>query len=228
MNYILAIETATKNCSVAIFENSRLLDFIEQGGDYSHAELLAPFTEALLDRNNLRVGELSAIAISSGPGSYTGLRIGLAFAKGLCYGNKIPLIAISTLKSMAFGAFQFIKDPDAYYCSMIDARRMEVYTEVYNSKLEVIHGIEAIIIDENSFVYLLKKFTLYFYGDGASKCKSTITHSNANFSYEGEASARFMGSLIFEKYLQEDFEDLAYYKPNYLKEFVALKSKKLV
>lgn len=228
MAYILAIETATKICSVALFKNNQLIDFKEQGGQYSHAELLAPFTKDVLERNQIQFCELDAVAVSKGPGSYTGLRIGVAFAKGLCYGNSIPFIAINTLEAMAFGAIEKLKDTAALYCPMIDARRMEVYVSMYDSRLKELEIVSAKIIDEASFEEKLANQKIYFFGDGAAKCQEALNHKHADFSYLGEPSARYMGLLAYQKFEKQEFENLAYFEPYYLKEFLAIKSKKLV
>ncbi|KAA3642651.1 MAG: tRNA (adenosine(37)-N6)-threonylcarbamoyltransferase complex dimerization subunit type 1 TsaB [Bacteroidetes bacterium] len=228
MALILAIETATKICSVALFKNNELIDCEELGGQYSHAELLAPFADTLLKRNGCKIADLNAIAVSKGPGSYTGLRIGVAFAKGICYGNSIPLIAINTLEAMAYGAIEKLKDNNALYCPMIDARRMEVYVSLFHANGEELEAVTAKIIDETSFEEKLKSQKVYFFGDGAAKCQSILNATNADFSYSGETSARHMGNLAFQKYELQQFEDLAYFEPYYLKEFLAIKSKKLV
>lgn len=228
MTRILAIETATKNCSVALFENDQLLDSEEQYGAYSHAENLASFAQKLLSRNNLTFSDLQAIAVSKGPGSYTGLRIGVSFAKGLCFSLQIPLISVDTLAQMASGLVQAQKDENALYCPMIDARRMEVYAALYNKDLEQVRGIEAEVIDENAYALFLGQQKVYFFGDGSAKCQEVIQHPNAHFVSFDAPSARYMGPLAWKAYHQKQFEDVAYFEPFYLKEFVAIKSKKLV
>ncbi len=224
MAYLLALETATKVCSVALFDNDKLLISKEQNGSYSHAENLASFVESILKEVKVDTKELSAIAVSKGPGSYTGLRIGVSFAKGLCYALNIPLISIDTLKSMAWGCEV---EEEALICPMIDARRMEVYAAVYTANLEELKPIAADIIDETSYADYLKGKKVYFIGDGASKCEAVLTHENAVFK-ESFPSAKYMGALAFSKYSAQDFEDVAYFEPYYLKEFIAIKSKKLV
>ena len=227
MAKLLAIETATKICSVALFEDSKLLGFKEQAGDYSHAENLAPFTNQLLNECDVHIKELAAIAVSKGPGSYTGLRIGVSFAKGLCYSLKIPLIAIDTLISIAWAKKDLLKT-DELVCAMIDARRMEVYAEIYDANLKTLKKVSADIIDENSYSSFLEKSKVYFIGDGANKCKETLTHKNAIFEDSFQASAIYMGELAYKKLDNNTFEDVAYFEPFYLKDFVALKGKKLV
>jgi tRNA threonylcarbamoyladenosine biosynthesis protein TsaB len=225
MAYILCIETSTKICSVALFNDSRLIDSEEQGGEYSHAENLAVFIDRLLKRQEINYSDLSAVTVTKGPGSYTGLRIGVSLAKGIAYGASIPLIAIDSLKSMAWGAIQKSMDNEAFYCPMIDARRMEVFAAVYDSKLQLIRAIDADIVEPDSYRKFLDQKKVYFFGDGAEKCQTTIQHSNAKFM-DQIASAKNMGVLAFEAFQKQDFEDVAYFEPFYLKEFVALKSKK--
>ncbi len=227
-NYFLAIESATKMCSVALYDSASLLDKIEEGGDYSHAEKLAPFVNEILKNNGLTTADLSAIGVSSGPGSYTGLRIGLSLAKGICFASELPLISIDTLKGMAKGAIDEQKDPNAFYIPMIDARRMEVYSAVYDGQLNALQEAEATVVEENSFAGLLEKQQVYFFGDGAAKCQDVIDHPNASFLDQDYISAGFWGDLIEQKFLKQEFEDLAYYEPFYLKEFKAGKPKSLL
>lgn len=227
MTLILALETATKVCSVALYKDENLIDCKEEHGDYSHAEHLAVFAKDLLNKHHFEFKNLSAIAISKGPGSYTGLRIGTSFAKGLCYSLQIPLIAIETLKGMA----ELVREEiiaDAYICPMIDARRLEVYSALYSADLKEMESIEATVIDEQSFAKYLDEKPVYFIGDGAEKCRPIITHSNARFEKISYPSAISIGALAITKYKSEMFEDVAYFEPFYLKEFIALKGKKLV
>lgn len=224
----LAIESATKNCSVALFENQVIVDSIEEGGAYSHAEKLAPFVEKLLKQNQITADELSAVAISSGPGSYTGLRIGLSLAKGICVGAQIPLIAIPSLEAMSWGAINAVGEKEALYCPMIDARRMEVYTALYNAKGEVLRSVSAMVVDDQAFKEELAEKQMVFFGDGAFKCSTVIQSPNAVFLDEEHISAKNMGNLLFKKFNQADFEDLAYFEPNYFKDFKAGPSKKLI
>lgn len=227
MSYILCLETATKICSVALFKEGELIDFKEVGGEYSHAENLAVFIEDVIQRNELEYSALKAIAVSKGPGSYTGLRIGVSLAKGLAFSLSIPLIAIDSLKSMAWGTVKEIDNKEAYYCPMIDARRMEVYNAIYNHQLSVIQDIAANVIDEDSFQDFFKENKVYFFGDGAEKCKETLNHSNAHF-INILSSARYMGALAEKAFQNKEFEDLAYFEPFYLKDFVAQKPKDMV
>ena len=225
MSYILNIETATHVCSVALSKDGVTLDLIENFEDKTHAELLTVFIEQILERNHIVSENLSAICVSEGPGSYTGLRIGISVAKGLCYGLKIPLISIPTLKAMAFGAEKIISDKEIL-CPMIDARRMEVYTTLYSSDLEIIENVHAKIIDSDSFSKILQTHTVLFFGTGSEKCKSTILNPNAQFIDKTFISASNMSYLGFEKFKNKEFEDVAYFEPFYLKEFQAIKSQK--
>lgn len=227
-NYFLGIETATRMCSVALFEDGQLLNVIEEGGDYSHAEKLAPFVDQILKEAGLTADQLAAVAVSSGPGSYTGLRIGLSLAKGICVAGDLPLISISTLQAMAYSAIKEISDQKALYCPMIDARRMEVYTALYDADLKEIEGVAAKVIDEDSFATELNAQKVYFFGDGAAKCEAVIKSAQASFLTQAHISARSWSNLIKEKFDKEDFEDLAYYEPFYYKDFRAAKPKSML
>ena len=212
--YILNIETATKNCSVSIAENGTTLlcrEIAEQG--YSHAEKLHVFIEEILEECNLKAKDLSAIAISQGPGSYTGLRIGVSAAKGLCYALDIPLIAIDTLGSLA----RQVKETDGFIIPMIDARRMEVYSAIFNGH-EKAREVQAEIITEESFGEIEGK--IYFVGDCNEKCKTVLTKENFIF-LDGiiYPSAKEMSQISFEKYKKSDTVDVAYFEPFYLKDF---------
>lgn len=226
MTYILNIESATHICSVSLSKDGETIDIKESFEDKTHAELLTVFIENILSKNNLKPSDLSAIAVSEGPGSYTGLRIGISVAKGLCYGLKKPLIAIPTLLAMAEGMRQDINEESSLLSPMIDARRMEVYTAIYNQKLEVIEDVHAKVIEEDAFKTTLNQTKINFFGNGSEKCKSTIQHENANFIDKTYISSRHMSRLAFDKFQNNDFEDVAYFEPFYLKEFQALKSKK--
>lgn len=212
--YILNIETATKNCSVSIAENGATLlcrEIAEQG--YSHAEKLHVFIEEILEECHLKAKDLSAIAISQGPGSYTGLRIGVSAAKGLCYALDIPLIAIDTLGSLA----RQVKETDGFIIPMIDARRMEVYSAIFNGH-EKIREVQAEIITEESFGEIEGK--IYFVGDCNEKCKTVLKKENFIF-LDGinYPSAKEMSHISFDKYKKSDTVDVAYFEPFYLKDF---------
>ncbi len=227
MTLILGIETSTKICSVAISDGKKLLAIKEEGGEYSHAEKLMAFIQEVLKEANVELNDLDVIAISKGPGSYTGLRIGVSTAKGLCYSLDIPLVSVSTLRAMAK---QKPLDLDGVcYCPMIDARRMEVFTSLFDDKNEELNSISAKIIDADSFAEELKENKIVFFGDGADKCQEVLSsHPNAVFSEEGLPSAEFVNEIGLEKYIQEDFEDVAYFEPYYLKDFIATTPKKLL
>jgi len=223
MALILGIETATKNCSVALFQNGIVIAEKEHISDgYTHAEQLTLFIEEVVGSANITLKEIKAIAISKGPGSYTGLRIGTSTAKGLCYALDIPLISISTLKAMAFTMTKsHVAD---IYCPMIDARRMEVFSAVYNVKNNEIRGVQADVVDEQTYANFLNNEVLFF-GDGALKCKEIINHKNAKFIEGIYPSAKNLGILANAKFENKDFEDVAYFEPYYLKDFVAGKKK---
>ena len=219
MALILCLETATKSCSVALAQDGKLLACKEEVSEkYSHSEQLTVFIETLLEEQNWQAKDLDAIAVSKGPGSYTGLRIGVSTAKGLCFALDKPLIAISTLEAMAVGMAQ--KQPGKMYCPMIDARRMEVYCSLYKDGQQLA-DITAKMIDEDSFSEEVEKEEVFFFGDGADKCQETITHSNAIFVANVFPTAKDMLMLAEEAYSRQDFEDVAYFEPYYLKDFVA-------
>ena len=222
MAYILNVETATKNCSVAIANNGTTLKCIEIAEEgYSHAEKLHVFIEQILVETQLTFQDLSAIAVSQGPGSYTGLRIGISAAKGLCFALDIPLIAIETLAVLASQA----KVQEGVIIPMIDARRMEVYSAIFNAKLEKIRAVQAEIIAENSFSDITEP--CYFVGDCATKCQSVLTKSNFVFLEDVVyPSAANMSNFSYEKYKNNDFVDVAYFEPYYLKDFLITVSKK--
>lgn len=223
MAIILNIETSTKNCSVSIAQNGRVLAIKElNNGNYSHAEVLHPFIVAVLDKSNLTRENIDAIAVSKGPGSYTGLRIGVSAAKGLCFALNKPLISIDTLTSLSY----VISVDKGFIVPMLDARRMEVYAAVYNEDHKKIRNIEAEIINENSFFEYLQKNKTYFLGDGAHKCKDIITHKNAIFADDYFPSAKQMAALSYHKYKISDTENVAYFEPFYLKDFIVIPEKK--
>jgi tRNA threonylcarbamoyladenosine biosynthesis protein TsaB len=220
---ILNIETATKNCSVGLAKDGNIIAIKElNNGNYSHAEVLHPFIVAILREANISTSEIDAVAVSKGPGSYTGLRIGVSAAKGLCFAFDKPLISIHTLKSLA----HIIAVNKGVIVSMLDARRMEVYAAVFNKKYEQIRQIKAEVIDKNSFSEYLENSKVYFLGDGCQKCKEFITHKNAVFIDDKFPSSREMAKLSYEKYKKNDIEDVAYFEPFYLKDFVVIPEKK--
>ncbi len=219
MATILCIETATTNCSVTLSVNGSIIALKEDyNNQYSHAERLHLYIEELLLKNNISKSDLDAIAVSKGPGSYTGLRIGVSSAKGLCFALEIPLISIPTLDSLAYQ----IKEKNGIIISMLDARRMEVYSAIYTAENKnKIRKTKAEILDENSFSEYLEKGIVYFLGDGVEKFKGICTHKNAVFVEGKLPSANEMGKLAEEKYKKSDIEDVAYFEPYYLKDFIA-------
>ncbi len=216
---ILNIETSTNVCSVALSVDGKCTFSKVNADGMNHATMLSPFIDEALQY--LDSGKLDAVAVSGGPGSYTGLRIGVSTAKGLSYGLEIPLIAISTLEIMSLMAKNKINSPaeNSLFCAMIDARRMEVYSAFYKLDGEIIRNISADIIDENSYSDLLNKQPIYFFGNGATKCKSTLTHANANFIEDIIPLAENMIVLSENAFTEKKFVDVAYYEPFYLKEF---------
>jgi len=231
MPLILNIETATTVCSVALARDGKVIAMEEVNNGYTHSENLTLFIEKIMKQSGHELTNLDAIAVSMGPGSYTGLRIGVSAAKGLCFALDKPLIAIPTLKNMALGAnISLIKSnthpqgnkDNFLFCPMIDARRMEVYCTVYNQQLDIVKPTSADIIDKNSFSNLLEAATIYFFGDGAAKCKTYLEHNkNALFLGNINPSAVSMATLSELAYLSNVFEDVAYFEPYYLKDFIA-------
>ena len=219
--FILNIETATKNCSVSIAKNGEtiaLREIAEEG--YSHAEKLHVFIEELISESKISIKDLNAIAVSQGPGSYTGLRIGVSSAKGLCYALNIPLIAVDTLQSLAAQ----ISISNGVIIPMIDARRMEVFSATFDKDLNTIQKVAAEIITEES--YQNRDEEMHFLGDGASKCKEFLNKSN--FIFHDNViypSAKEMSKLSFEKYKISDTVDVAYFEPLYVKDFMITKKK---
>jgi tRNA threonylcarbamoyladenosine biosynthesis protein TsaB len=233
MALILNIETATEVCSVAIATENGLVDYMENTEGRSHAALLTQFVEKILTKNNIVPNQLDAVAISSGPGSYTGLRIGVSAAKGFCFGADKPLISVSTLQIMFFSFLEGFNPEqasleNAWFCPMIDARRLEVYTAFFNRQGEFQSEITAEIIDENSFNDILSVRKIVFFGNGSDKCASIIKHPNAVFCSGVYPSAKNMVQLSEQKFKNKNFEDVAYFEPYYLKDFVATTPKNKV
>ncbi len=210
-------------CSVSISENGTVLALKELNNGFTHAENLHTFINDVIKTCNVNVDSLDAVAVSKGPGSYTGLRIGVSAAKGLAYALNIPLISVDTLQLMAYQAF-LLKNETAFYGAMLDARRMEVYVNVYNEVLKPQGSMEALIVDENSIQKFNSYSKIYFFGDGMAKCKSVLsTLSSANFIENVVPSAKYMGEFAYKKYTSKQFEDVAYFEPFYLKDFMILK-----
>lgn len=218
MALILSIETSTAVCSVALHENGRLLAVMEIHQEYSHASKLGPLVNELTNIADIKIDKINAVAISSGPGSYTGLRIGTSLAKGLCYSLDIPLVAVPTLKILAAGVGP-LHGIDSLLCPMIDARRMEVYCQLFDSKLEEYEPIKSVIVDERSFEKFLNIKSVVFFGNGALKCREVIVHENAKFLLDINPSATQLGDLAFKKFSQGEVENLFDFVPHYLKEF---------
>lgn len=229
MSLILNIETSTSVCSVALSEGEEVLFEKASFEGPSHVALLGVYVEEALKVVKSKGGKLDAVAVSSGPGSYTGLRIGVSMAKGLCFGYGIPLIGIHTLDILASAAIRENKEADdCAYCAMLDARRMEVYASIYDSRLNTIRATSADIVDADSYASFLTNGKVCFFGDGAAKCKAVITSPNACFIDDIYPLAANMASLSRKAYEEGRFEDVAYFEPFYLKEFQATIAKNKV
>ena len=217
---ILSIETSTPICSVALHQNGSLLASKENSSEKSHAAYLIPMILEMLDTTGIGFDDLNAIAVSKGPGSYTGLRIGVSTAKGICFAKDLPLIGVNTLEAMARQVLRLYKADDILICPMLDARRMEVYTMLINISGEVIEPVHAKIINENSFRDFLAHTRIVFIGPGSSKCKVALSGSpNAVFMDEIQASAKTVGELACRAYEKKEFENTALFEPFYLKEY---------
>lgn len=223
MALILCIETATPVCSVALVKGNDVVALKESTQKNAHSSLLTLLIQDLLAETSLSPHDLNAVAVSKGPGSYTGLRIGVSTAKGFCYGADIPLIAINTLKSMALGISSEMKnnDENIFFCPMIDARRMEVYSALFDLSGKQIRETLAEIITAESFSSYLDQRKIVFCGDGASKCKEVINHHNAIFKDDFMPSAAHMATFAAQRFSKGVFEDVAYFEPFYLKDFIA-------
>ncbi|MEM5566714.1 tRNA (adenosine(37)-N6)-threonylcarbamoyltransferase complex dimerization subunit type 1 TsaB [Psychroserpens sp. AS72] len=223
MPIILSIETSTTNCSVSLSKQGETLVLKEDNNaNYSHAESLHVFINDVLKTAKINKSEIDAIAVSKGPGSYTGLRIGVSAAKGLCYALDKPLISISTLHALAHQ----VDAQNGVIIPMLDARRMEVYSAIYDHKFNVLRDIEAQILDEFSFKQQLENGNVFFVGNGTEKTKAIINHKNAIYIDNKLPSANEMSALAYDKYKIGNTEDVAYFEPFYLKDFIALKPKK--
>ncbi|MFT5723693.1 MAG: tRNA threonylcarbamoyladenosine biosynthesis protein TsaB [Bacteroidia bacterium] len=221
MANILCIETSGSVCSVALFQNSdTCIGHVKDDNSFQHAAVLTVLIDQLLVAHGLVPKDISAVALSAGPGSYTGLRIGTSVAKGFCYALNIPLIRISSLKLLAqsVALTNQISKGDMI-CPVIDARRMEVYTATYDSDLTQIDGEQPSIIDETSFSTILKKGMVFLVGSGGKKIVDIISHQNLRYIDDVDLSAQYMGKMAFNDWDQNTFVDLAYFEPNYLKAF---------
>jgi len=229
MSCILNIETATEVCSVAVSKDKEIIFLREEEKGPSHAVLLGQFVNEAIEYLRSVNIQPDAVAVSCGPGSYTGLRIGVSEAKGLCFGLDIPLISLNTLKIMAYGVRKNSNPEDGVLlCPMIDARRMEVYDVLYNNELQEIKSVSADIIEEGSFDKYLNENKILFFGNGADKCKAVLSHPNAVFLDNIHPHASYMADLADEAYRNTSFVDVAYFEPFYLKEFVATTPKNKV
>lgn len=222
MALILSIETATTNCSVSLSDKGKTFALKEDySNNFSHAERLHVYINLLLEENSIQPNQIDAVAVSKGPGSYTGLRIGVSAAKGLCFALNKPLISIPTLTSLSHQ----IKTENGKIVSMLDARRLEVYSAVFDCSHMQIRDTQAEIIDTNSYSVYLDTGKVFFIGTGVQKIKELITHTNAIFIEDKLPSANEMGKLSYKKFNAGEFEDIAYFEPYYLKNFVAIKPK---
>ena len=230
MSCILNIETSTDVCSVAISDSGQVIFNKEDHSGPNHAVKLGVYVDEALDFLDSHGLPLEAVAVSCGPGSYTGLRIGVSMAKGICYGRGVKLIAVPTLELMAVPVLlgEHPEDEDALIVPMLDARRMEVYAEVLDRALKVVRPIQADIVDADTYKEYLDQHHVYFFGNGAAKCMETINHPNAHLVEDIEPLAKNMAPLAEKRFVEGKFEDVAYFVPFYLKDFVAKMPKKLI
>lgn len=227
MPNLLCIETATEVCSVAVFEDAKCISLKEIATGNQHASQLAILIQEAIKEANLTLKQLDAVVVSKGPGSYTGLRVGVSTAKGICFALNKPLIAINTLTSMAFAYIEQAKPKDGLICPMIDARRMEVYTALYSTDGTEVMATEAKIIDQDSFKEQVNS-TIMFIGNGAEKCKGLLTSPQTIFETKFYCSAVGLGTLGLRAFNDGRFENVAYFEPYYLKDFVGTTAKKLL
>lgn len=222
MSCILNIETSTNVCSVSVTEDGACIFQQEDHSGPNHAEILGVYVDEALSFIDSHAIPLDAVAVSCGPGSYTGLRIGVSMAKGICYGHDVKLIAVPTLKLLAVPVLlkEMVKEEDALLCPMLDARRMEVYAGIYDRALKEIRPIGADIVEADTYKEYLDRGPVYFFGNGAAKCKDVINHPNARFIDGIEPLARYMSPLAEKAIALEQYEDVAYFVPFYLKDFV--------
>ena len=223
MSYILHVETSTKNCSVSVGKSGVLVALQELNTEsYSHAEKLHVFLEEVVQKAGISFSDLAAVCVGKGPGSYTGLGIGVSAVKGLCFALGVPMLAIESLEILS----RKVVANQGYILPLLDARRMEVYSAVFDKNHKRIRETQAEVIHENSFREYLEDGPVFFVGDGADKCKDVIQHSNAHYINNAFPSAKEMVRLAFEKYTANDTVDVAYFEPFYLKDFVGTKPKK--
>lgn len=229
MSTILHIETSTEVCSVAVSEDSQVIFQQDDHSGPNHAERLGTMVDEALSFTDNHAIPFDAVAVSCGPGSYTGLRIGVSIAKGICYGRDLKLIAIPTLELLCVPVLlREIPEEDALLCPMLDARRMEVYAGIYTRALKPVREIGADVVTAETYKSYLDEHPVYFFGNGAQKCMETINHPNAHLIEGIEPLAKWMQPLAERRYLNEQFEDVAYFVPYYLKDFIAKMPKKLL
>lgn len=228
MSCILHIETSTTVCSVALSEDGQCIYHDEDRSGQNHNERIGTFVDDALGFADSHAIPLDAVAVSAGPGSYTGLRIGVSMAKGICYALNLPLVAVPTLELLAVPVLLRHDDlpADALLCPMIDARRMEVYSALYDRALHTVREIRAEVVEPGAYDEMLANHPVYFFGDGAEKCKSVITHPNAHFIDNIQPLAKNMSPLAEKRLITRQTEDVAYFEPFYLKDFVAIKPRK--
>lgn len=230
MSCILNIDTSTNVCSVAVSQDGVCIFDKEDHSGPNHAERLGTFVDEALSFIDNHAIPLDAVAVSCGPGSYTGLRIGVSMAKGICYGRDVKLLAVPTLELLCVPVLlrEMVTDDDALLCPMLDARRMEVYAQLFTRSLREVRPIQADVVDADTYREYLDKHPVYFFGNGAMKCKEVIDHPNAHFIEGIEALAKNMLPLAERRMAREEFEDVAYFVPFYLKDFVAKQPRKLL
>lgn len=230
MSCILNIDTSTNVCSVAVSQDGACIFDKEDHSGPNHAERLGAFVDEALSFIDNHAIPLDVVAVSCGPGSYTGLRIGVSMAKGICYGRDVKLLAVPTLELLCVPVLlrEMVTDDDALLCPMLDARRMEVYAQLFTRSLREVRPIQADVVDADTYREYLDKHPVYFFGNGAMKCKEVIDHPNAHFIEGIEALAKNMLPLAERRMAREEFEDVAYFVPFYLKDFVAKQPRKLL
>lgn len=220
MALILNIDTSTSVCSVALAKDGQIIGLKENNEGSNHSLLLGTYIDELLKETGTEISQVDAVAVSIGPGSYTGLRIGVSMAKGLCFGAGKPVIAVGTLQALARSVSDKLQE-DALYCPMLDARRMEVYTAFFDKNNRAVTDTKAEIITPDSFSDILAKNKVYFFGNGSDKVKTLLTSPQANYLEKIETSAVNMVEIAEQKFTDKQFEDVAYFEPFYLKDFIA-------
>ena len=228
---ILCLETATNLCSVALCNSAGVITVRESNDTKSHASMLTLFIEEIFKEQGIKAHDLKAIAVSKGPGSYTGLRIGVSVAKGIAFAASLPFIAIDTTLSMFWGissslSYKKIIDNNTLFCPMLDARRMEVYFALYDPNGNIIRDIAAKVIDPDSFNDIPESKKIIFFGDGAAKCREALNRINAIYDLDYNISAAHMHTPVYQAYNNNHFEDIAYFEPFYLKDFITTKPRK--